>query len=115
MTVTLDNEKRSALSLKVMVELQGALAAIAKTDSKVIIIRSGSAPSVFCSGHDLAEVGRRENLKDLFAKCTDLMTTIREVPQVVIAEVDGLATAAGCQLIASCGKVVKKDFCWMFS
>ena len=71
---------------------------------KVILLRS-TGPS-FCSGHDLKEVKSFSNsstkLSNLFNKCSKMMMTIRNLPQPVIACVDGVAAAAGCQLVASC-------------
>ena len=105
-TLTLNNKpNRNALSKDFMLDLNRQLLDIAKSESKVVIIRSG-LDKVFSSGHDLKEVEAREDLDSLFAICSDLMTTVKRLPQVSVAEVDGIATAAGCQLVASCDLVV---------
>src|SRR6202035_5838434 len=74
----------------------------------VILAATGTA---FSSGHDLSEMGGRDinEYRKLFGVCTELMTKIQSVPQPVIAEVDGVATAAGCQLVASCDLVVASE------
>lgn len=70
----------------------------------VIIGASGRA---FCSGHDLQEV--KHNTHDLFTKCSQTMININNLPQPVIAMVNGVATAAGCQLVASCDLAVASE------
>src|SRR5690606_537557 len=73
---------------------------------KTVILRA--AGSVFSAGHDLRELSSvaRADAEVLFATCTEVMELIRQLPQPVIAEVQGLATAAGCQLVATCERVV---------
>ncbi|MCZ2076404.1 MAG: enoyl-CoA hydratase [Bryobacteraceae bacterium] len=96
-------EKRNALSLDLMLEFMACLDEAARHDGvRAVIVRA--AGKVFCSGHDLSEmVGRTVvEYRRLFDVCTELMEKIQSLPQVVIAEVQGLATAAGCQLVASC-------------
>ena len=75
-----------------------------------VIILAGKGPA-FCAGHDLTEMlGRdRDSYRQVFDVCTDLMTEIQRVPQPVIAQVDGIATAAGCQLVASCDLVIASE------
>lgn len=102
--VTLNRpERRNALSAGLMLELVGVLEKISIDASvrTVILAANGSA---FSAGHDLSEmVGRKECDYDrLFEICTNLMLTIHSIPQPVIAEVQGVATAAGCQLVAAC-------------
>jgi len=95
-------EKRNALSLAVMHELIGALEAIAARDERVVVIRAlGPA---FSAGHDLREMLRRDvaAYREIFDVCVRLMSLLQEIPQPVIAEVAGIATAAGCQLVAAC-------------
>jgi enoyl-CoA hydratase/carnithine racemase len=95
-------EKRNALSLAVMQELIGALEAIAARDERVVVIRAlGPA---FSAGHDLREMLDRDvaEYREIFDVCVRLMTLLQAIPQPVIAEVAGIATAAGCQLVASC-------------
>jgi len=95
-------DKRNALSLELMEEMIGALhEASAQRDARAIVIE-GAGPA-FSAGHDLSEmIGRqREFLAHLFDRCSVMMETIHEVPQPVIAKVHGIATAAGCQLVAA--------------
>ena len=105
-TITLCNpEKRNPLSLSLINELQITLNIIKNNNSiKVVIIKS-TGP-VFSSGHDLKEVtspdNKKENLRILFNNCSKMMLSIMNLKQPVIASINGLAAAAGCQLIASC-------------
>src|SRR5439155_13849739 len=103
-------EKRNALSRSMLASLKEHLARIAADkDVKVIILRA-TGP-VFSAGHDLRElVGEDEKeTTSLFALCTEVMEAIRKLPQPVIAQVQGVATAAGCQLAATCDLVVAAD------
>eukprot|EP01134_Creolimax_fragrantissima_P008403 CFRG8403T1 len=101
-TLTLDNHsKRNALSRPLMKELLAHLVQIAESDARVVVIRS-SHPEVFSSGHDLKELLSKKYMESLFTHCSELMMLVRNMPQATIAAVDGLATAAGCQLVASC-------------
>jgi enoyl-CoA hydratase/carnithine racemase len=95
-------EKRNALSLEMMQELTSALEETASGNLRAVII--AAAGKVFSSGHDLSELSGREeaDYRKIFSACNDLMLAIRGIPQPVIAEVQGLATAAGCQLVAAC-------------
>jgi enoyl-CoA hydratase/carnithine racemase len=105
--LTLDRpEKRNALSLELMRELRGAVEAA----TGAVIVIAGNGPC-FSAGHDLAEmVGREPAFYDeLFVECTELMETIHRVPQPVIAKVHGVATAAGCQLVAACDLAVAES------
>jgi enoyl-CoA hydratase/carnithine racemase len=99
-------EKRNALSLALMSEL---IEAIRRASGQVIVI-AGSGPC-FSAGHDLSEmVGRTVGeYRQLFDVCTELMETIQSAPQVVIAKVHGVATAAGCQLVAACDLAVAES------
>lgn len=98
-------EKRNALSLALMQEVIDALQAVS-TESQVVIVE-GAGPA-FSAGHDLGEmVGRDVGFyQQLFDACTEMMESIHRIPQPVIAKVHGIATAAGCQLVASCDLVV---------
>jgi enoyl-CoA hydratase/carnithine racemase len=100
-------EKRNALSLELLTRLEAAIAQIAG-DSSARVVILGSRGPVFCSGHDLSEmVGRSEDeYHALFALCTRVMLGLRRLPQPVIARVQGVATAAGCQLVAACDLAV---------
>ena len=98
-------EDRNALSLELMDEMQKQLGLIAKDrDTRVIIIR-GNGPA-FCVGHNINElVGEDydiEHFRNVFSVCSNLMQTLQKMPQPVIAQVHGVAMAAGCQLVAAC-------------
>jgi enoyl-CoA hydratase/carnithine racemase len=109
--VTLNHpEKRNALSRAMLDSLKQYLARIAAdTQVKVVILRA-SGP-VFSAGHDLRELvgGDEHEYASLFALCTEVMEAIRKLPQPVIAQVHGIATAAGCQLAATCDLVVAAE------
>ncbi len=100
-------EKRNALSMNLMAEMVDLLRSI-KTNPEIraVIIR-GDGP-VFSSGHDLAEMleGNVVSYRRAFDACTEMMQVIRDLPQPVIAQVQGIATAAGCQLVATCDLAV---------
>lgn len=100
-------EKRNALSLELLRELDAALEQIAADASARVVVLAANGPA-FCSGHDLHEmVGcSEEAYRDLFALCSRVMRQFRRLPQPVIARVHGLATAAGCQLVAACDLAV---------
>jgi len=109
--ITLDRpERRNALSLELMGELTQALRDCADQVSQRVVVIEGAGPA-FSAGHDLAEmIGREESfLRELFETCTAMMETIHELPQPVIAKVHGIATAAGCQLVAACDLAVAAD------
>jgi len=98
-------EKRNALSLELMTDMLNKLEIIAQDqDIRVIVIR-GNGP-VFCAGHNLKEMtGTDYDIKHfhkIFSVCARMMQTLYELPQPVIAQVHGVATAAGCQLVAAC-------------
>jgi enoyl-CoA hydratase/carnithine racemase len=103
-------EKRNALSLELMDEMVAALRDVSRQPGTRVIVIEGSGPA-FSAGHDLSEmVGRDEAfLRHLFDVCTVMMETIHELPQPVIAKVHGIATAAGCQLVAACDLAVAAD------
>jgi enoyl-CoA hydratase/carnithine racemase len=109
--VTLNRpEKRNALSLELMQELIESLQALgADPDVRVIVI--DGAGVAFSAGHDLNELVGRELpfYQRLFDVCTELMEAIHRVPQPVIAKVHGVATAAGCQLVAACDLAVASE------
>jgi enoyl-CoA hydratase/carnithine racemase len=99
-------ERRNALSLAMLERLQSAIHNAAATDARVVILRANGA--VFSSGHDLKELasaGAAER-EEIFALCTRVMEGIRHLPVPVIAQVQGLATAAGCQLAATCDLII---------
>src|SRR5665213_3627962 len=106
--VTLNRpEKRNALSLDVMRELIAAFEAIGADRSARVAILRGVGP-VFSAGHDLREMLERsvEEYRTVFDTCVRLMETLQAIPQPVIAEIAGIATAAGCQLVATCDLAV---------
>ena len=109
--VTLNRpNRRNALSLELMRELLGCLRRIGD-DKDVRAVILAAEGKVFSSGHDLSElVGRSLNdYREIFDVCVELMTAIESIPQPVIAEVQGMATAAGCQLVATCDLAVAVD------
>jgi len=102
---------RNALSIGLMSALIEALdGAAADSEARVVVI--AAAGPAFCAGHDLRELrsdNRREVYHRIFAQCSELMMKIVRLPKPVIAEVHGIATAAGCQLVASCDLAVAAD------
>jgi len=103
-------ERRNALSFELLAELERALGMIA-ADPTARVVVLGARGRVFCSGHDLAEmIGRTEEAyRELFALCSRVMLGLRTLPQPVIARVQGVATAAGCQLVAASDLAVAGD------
>ncbi|MGC2855423.1 enoyl-CoA hydratase [Novispirillum sp. DQ9] len=103
-TLTLNRpQARNALSRPLMAALQEALDVVAADASIKVVVLAANGPA-FCAGHDLKEVrglSQQEHLP-LFEQCSRLMTTIVHLPKPVIAKVHAMATAAGCQLVASC-------------
>jgi enoyl-CoA hydratase/carnithine racemase len=109
--VTLNRpEKRNALSLELIEEMIAALRDVSGHEGVRAIVIEG-AGAAFSAGHDLSEMIGRETefLGHLFDRCTVMMQTIHELPQPVIAKVHGIATAAGCQLVAACDLAVAAD------
>jgi enoyl-CoA hydratase/carnithine racemase len=110
-TVRLNRPRqRNALSLELMRALIGCLQTLSQYEEIAAIVLTGEGPA-FSSGHDLKEmVGRDLNAyREIFDVCTDLMTVIQKTRQPVIAQVDGVATAAGCQLVAACDLAVASE------
>jgi enoyl-CoA hydratase/carnithine racemase len=103
-------EKRNALSRAMLSCLRDHFARLA-ADKQVRVVILRAAGSVFSSGHDLRELSTANAIeaRSLFALCTEVMLAIRNLRQPVIAQVQGLATAAGCQLVASCDLVVATE------
>jgi enoyl-CoA hydratase/carnithine racemase len=103
-------ERRNALSLELMLELVACLDEIGRDrEIRAVILRG--AGKVFCSGHDLNEMTGRDigEYRRIFDVCSELMTKLQQIPQPVIAEVHGVATAAGCQLVASCDLAIAAE------
>lgn len=100
----------NALSEQVIDELQATLSAIAQSDERVVVLAAEGR--AYCAGHDLKELRATPSLEfyqRLFSRCSSLMMTIQRMPQPVIARVQGIATAAGCQLVAMCDLAVAAD------
>ncbi len=112
--VTLNHpEKRNALSRAMLESLRSVLVRISEDRQvKVVVLRA--AGTVFSSGHDLKElaVADESAAATIFALCTEVMEAVRKLPQPVIAQVQGLATAAGCQLAATCDMVMAAEEAW---
>jgi enoyl-CoA hydratase/carnithine racemase len=103
-------KKRNALSLEHMQELISLFEEIGERKDASVVILRGEGPA-FCAGHDLSEmIGRDPGFyRHIFDVCCELMETIQEIPQPVIAQVHAAATAAGCQLAATCDLVVASE------
>lgn len=103
-------DRRNALSLDLMLEMIRALDQLG-ADRNVRAVILGSTGKVFSSGHDLSELtGRSVNdYRRIFDVCTELMAKIQSIPQPVIAQVQGVATAAGCQLVATCDLAIAAE------
>ncbi len=109
-TVTLNNpEKRNALALDVMLELTEVLREIANTDALGVVLAANGP--VFSAGHNFGDMAGASlpEAQHLLQVCTDMMDTVQQIPQVVIARVHALATAAGCQLVASCDLAIAAE------
>jgi enoyl-CoA hydratase/carnithine racemase len=109
--VTLNRpERRNALSLSMLTQLTKCFREIGSDGAVRVAILRANGPA-FSAGHDLAEMTGRDGgfYRELFEACTALMETIQGIPQPVIAEVHGIATAAGCQLVASCDLAVAAE------
>src|SRR6516165_1796525 len=101
-------DARNALSAALMSALLEALSRAATDPLARVVVIAGAGPA-FCAGHDLRELRadqRRETYERVFAHCSELMLKIVRLPKPVIAEVHGVATAAGCQLVATCDLAV---------
>jgi enoyl-CoA hydratase/carnithine racemase len=98
--------RRNSLSHEHLAELLAAFREAGASDATGVVL-AGEGP-VFSAGHDFGDVASRDlmGVRELLALCTELMRTIQSIPQVVVARVHGLATAAGCQLVASCDLAV---------
>jgi enoyl-CoA hydratase/carnithine racemase len=111
-TVTLNRPKQyNALSEELLTELQSALDSIGKDPSVRVVVIAGNG-TAFCAGHDLKQMRanpKKAYYEKLFAQCSKMMMTLTRLPQPVIARVHGIATAAGCQLVAQCDLAVAAD------
>lgn len=108
-TLTLNNPKQfNALSVALLTALQKELDVIAK-DKSIRVVVIAAEGKAFCAGHNLKEMRAHSDRafhQALFNQCSQMMLTLNRMPQVVIAKVQGIATAAGCQLVASCDLAV---------
>ncbi|MDX1404609.1 MAG: enoyl-CoA hydratase [Woeseiaceae bacterium] len=111
-TLTLNRPRqRNALSMALLRELNAALADIADDKNVMVVVIRGNGPA-FCAGHDLKEIRAdvsEEAYSRTFRECAKLMTGIIKLPKPVIAQVHGIATAAGCQLVATCDLAIAAD------
>ncbi len=102
-------DRLNALSDEMLAALQSEIDAL-HTDSAIRVVVLSGTGKAFCAGHDLKQMtaarqakdGGKAYFKDLFERCTSVMLGLQSLPQPVIAQVHGIATAAGCQLVASC-------------
>ncbi len=102
---------RNALSMELMSALMVALEELGKDESVRVVVLAGAGPA-FCAGHDLKELRanpEREFYEKVFQRCSQLMLTIVHMPKPVIARVHGIATAAGCQLVATCDLAIAAE------
>ena len=112
-------ERLNALSDEMIAALHGTLDEVAGDRSVRAVVLSG-AGKAFCAGHDLKQMtagrqhadGGAAYFKDLFDRCAAMMARVQSLPQPVIAQVHGIATAAGCQLVATCDLAVAAHPCW---
>jgi enoyl-CoA hydratase/carnithine racemase len=109
-TITLNRpEKRNALAMDVMVELTEAFAEVGRSDALGVILAANGP--VFSAGHNFGDMAgaSADEARHLFDVCTRMMDTVQTIPQVVIARVHALATAAGCQLVATCDLAIAAE------
>ncbi len=109
-TITLNRpEKRNALAFDVMVELTETLQEVGATDTLGVILAANGP--VFSAGHNFGDMvdASLDDAQRLFEVCTDMMDTVQGIPQPVIARVHALATAAGCQLVATCDLAIAAE------
>ncbi|HZB51202.1 MAG TPA: enoyl-CoA hydratase-related protein [Mycobacteriales bacterium] len=109
-TITLNRpEKRNALSLDMMRELIAAFTEVGGSDARGVLLAANGP--VFSAGHNFADMAGADlaTARRLFETCTELMDTVQAIPQPVCAKVHALATAAGCQLVATCDLAVAAD------
>lgn len=98
----------NAMSSDMLAELQAAIDAVAQSSSARVVVLS-AAGKAFCAGHDLLEMRANPSMdfyKTMFAQCSRMMLSLQALPVPVVAQVDGVATAAGCQLVGMCDLAV---------
>lgn len=112
LTLTLNRPRQfNALTADMLTALQNELDKAAK-DTSIRVVVLAAKGKAFCAGHNLKEMrahNQREFYQALFAQCSELMLTMQRLPQVLIAKVQGIATAAGCQLVAACDLAVAAE------
>jgi enoyl-CoA hydratase/carnithine racemase len=105
-------EKRNALSLEMMSDVLQALDLVAANDDLHVLVIRGNGP-VFSAGHDLGEVYSHKDdlsyLRQIFYTCNKMMLRLHSIPQPIIAQVHGIATAAGCQMVAACDLAIAEE------
>ena len=109
-TITLDRpDKRNALALDVMTELTTVLRAVGDSDALGVVLAANGP--VFSAGHNFADMAGASlaDVRHLFEVCTEMMDTVQSIPQPVVAKVHALATAAGCQLVATCDLAIAAE------
>jgi enoyl-CoA hydratase/carnithine racemase len=109
-TITLNRpEKRNALALDVMLELTDAFRAVGDSDANGVILAANG--QVFSAGHNFGDMAGASlaDARKLFEVCTVMMDTVQSIPQPVVAKVHALATAAGCQLVATCDLAIAAE------
>jgi len=111
-TLTLNRPSQfNALSEELLSALQEALSSIAEDASKTVVVIAANGKA-FCAGHDLKQMRANPDkayYQQLFTQCGEVMKTINAMPQIVVAKVQGIVTAAGCQLVAQCDLAVAVD------
>jgi enoyl-CoA hydratase/carnithine racemase len=109
-TITLDRpDKRNALALDVMIELTAVLRAVGDSDALGVVLAANGP--VFSAGHNFGDMAGASlaDVRHLFEVCTEMMDTVQSIAQPVVAKVHALATAAGCQLVATCDLAVAAE------
>ncbi len=116
-TITLNRPKaRNALSEAMLAAIAGAIDTVNNDETLRVVVVTHNGPG-FCAGHDLKEMnshrddddGGRAYYERLFSACSDLMMSVVQSPKIFVARVDGIATAAGCQLVAACDMAIASD------
>jgi enoyl-CoA hydratase/carnithine racemase len=109
-TITMNRpERRNALSLDLLRQMTAAFRAAGDSDARGVVLAANG--TVFSSGHDFRDLAGADlaSIRELLEACTELMLTMQEIPQPVVARVQGLATAAGCQLVATADLAVASE------
>ena len=102
----------NSLSRELLLALEAELDRLAEDQATRVVVLAGAGEKAFCAGHDLKEIGadlRQEPVRELFTLCSRVMLKLTRIPQPVIARVHGIATAAGCQLVAACDLAIAAE------